>query len=143
MCQLLIWNKASLDGSHQRGDVISIVTDSHKFSINEDKSEWVAAGNAAEDWDGHTWIIKIIGISVTRAKRLLAKHYRAATIADREFTSPDEEDRFVFVLPRKFRLAMPAAAKEKLKEFGRIEATKTQVKAALLNLANDGEDPLG
>lgn len=104
MARLLVWAQNSRTGEYTAGDVISVCPDTHVFSPYEDPAEWVASGNHIKDFPGHTRVIDLPDCSLSKAKQLLEPRVRPALITEPEFTAPDEEDRYVNLAHRKWRV---------------------------------------
>lgn len=83
MPKALVWRIYSGTRLYQKGDIICVVPDDHKFSQSEID-------------DDHTTVIDFEGISLQKARQLLEKQKRPAIEGDDEYEAPDEQDRFVY-----------------------------------------------
>ena len=80
MAELLIkiTNATHLDpledrrGCYKRGYVIDVRPDGFQWARMESKAVWIAEGNLAETWHGHTALVKIPGLDPERVRDLLA-----------------------------------------------------------------------
>lgn len=121
MAQLLVYlknqthpNQNISDSLAKQGDIIYVADDNHVWGTHEDKREWVKKYGTQEGWPGDYVIIKVNGVTVEKAKALMAVSYRVATVDDPEYNAPDEADRKVLVVKRAWNLTLGKIASEKL-----------------------------
>lgn len=81
MPRLLVWRKQSSTALYKKGDVISVVPDSHEFSQSEID-------------DSHTTIIDLDGISLDKARQLLEK--KKTLNGEFAFSEPGTVDQYSY-----------------------------------------------
>ena len=58
---------------YQPGDVVEVQEDGHRWGTHESKAVWIAAGNLAEAFPGFFVVLKIPGLNVEKARRMLER----------------------------------------------------------------------
>jgi len=97
MARFLLLARSTGRSARVKGDPVAVFDDSHIFGEREDKSIWLANGNAETAWPGIFFVLDVLGITLEEAKRMIQVHKRAATAGDDEFDAPDAADRFVIL----------------------------------------------
>lgn len=88
------------------GDPVSIVADSHVFSINEDIREWTAAGNEASAFPDLFLVIDIPGMPVVVARRMMEQWKRPTVPGDPGHGAGDPEDQCVLLHRHRWRFGV-------------------------------------
>ena len=73
----------------KKGHVITVVSNNHHWGFMESKIEWVKSGRQSKRWPNKTMIIKVTGLSKTKAQKLLAPQTeddRGSLLLDHDFT---------------------------------------------------------
>jgi hypothetical protein len=73
MAEVLIAGKDSRSRAYRRGDIVYIAPDGHTWGRRESLAVWVTEGNAAADYPGEFYILKVPGVSVSRLTQYLEK----------------------------------------------------------------------
>ncbi len=121
MTQFLILGKDLPNANRVQGDIIAAHKRTHKFSIDEDKRQFLAAGNPSNMWPSLYLIIEIANSPRKLRTRIYDKHIRRANILETQAEAPDEEDRIVEIGPDRWRFNLsqfPATAREMLLRTG-------------------------
>ena len=108
----------------QEGDPVGAFDDSHVFGEREDKTVWIANGNAAADWPGTFYVIDIPAMTRSVGERIYDVWKRPAVPGDLEFEAPDAADRYVQLGRHRWQLGvadkLPGNIRQKLRRDGVI-----------------------
>jgi len=111
----------------QEGDPVGVFDDAHIFGQREDKSVWLANGNAEVDWPGTFSVVDILGMPLDEAQRIMQRHVRPAVDGEIEFEESDRSDRVVDLGRHRWKLdvetKLSSSDRDKIRLDGALDIT--------------------